>query len=106
MSQDINLTTLDQQELEDLKKRVDQAIANLQERRKNEALEEARELAKKRGFSLEELMGKGSVKKKPRAEPKYRNPEDATQTWSGLGRKPKWILEKIEKGEDIEAFKI
>jgi DNA-binding protein H-NS len=33
------------------------------------------------------------------------NPEDPTQTWTGQGRKPNWMVAKIEKGATLEQFR-
>ena len=35
--------------------------------------------------------------------PKYRNPKDPSQTWTGRGRRPTWI---VEAGGNIERFLI
>jgi DNA-binding protein H-NS len=37
---------------------------------------------------------------------KYRNPANAHETWTGRGRKPKWLLEEINKGKKQEDFEI
>ena len=39
-------------------------------------------------------------------KPKYRNPLDATQTWGGVGKMPKWFKEQLDKGVDKESMKI
>ena len=44
-----------------------------------------RQLAEDRGFDYEELMG-GKKKGRKRAAPKYQNPDNLKQTWSGMGR--------------------
>jgi DNA-binding protein H-NS len=38
--------------------------------------------------------------------PKYRNPDDPAQTWTGRGRKPKWMQAKIDSGSKPEDFAI
>ena len=57
------------------------------------------ELAEKHGFKLQELMG-GRGKGKMTA-PKYANPEDPSQTWTGRGRKPNWLVAKLIQGEKL-----
>ena len=51
------------------------------------------------GFSLSELTGstQGKARRKP-AAPKYRHPDDASITWTGKGRQPKWIKEAEAAG--------
>ncbi len=38
--------------------------------------------------------------------PKYRNPNDPTQTWTGRGRQPKWVSELLNQGYTLEQLKI
>ena len=38
--------------------------------------------------------------------PKYRNPDNASETWSGRGRKPKWVEEQLAAGKSQEALLI
>jgi DNA-binding protein H-NS len=38
--------------------------------------------------------------------PKYRNPEDPSQTWAGRGLKPRWLAAAIKAGGKIEDFAI
>jgi DNA-binding protein H-NS len=54
------------------------------------------------GLSLDEVFGKrrGATGKTTRAKvaPKYRNPQDASQTWSGRGLKPRWMVAALKGG--------
>jgi DNA-binding protein H-NS len=38
--------------------------------------------------------------------PKYRNPEDPTETWAGRGLKPRWLTAAIKSGKKAEDFLI
>ena len=38
--------------------------------------------------------------------PKYRNPNDPSQTWTGRGRQPKWVAELLAGGYTIEQLEI
>lgn len=51
-------------------------------------------------MSLAELTAvkpRAGTGNREKAEPKYRNPNDPSQTWSGRGRTPKWLLEADKK---------
>jgi len=37
-------------------------------------------------------------------KPKYRHPDDPTQTWAGTGFMPVWLREEIEDGASLENF--
>ena len=38
--------------------------------------------------------------------PKYRNPENPTETWAGRGLKPRWLAAAIKGGKTLEDFLI
>jgi DNA-binding protein H-NS len=38
--------------------------------------------------------------------PKYRNPENATETWAGRGLKPRWLTAALKSGKKLEDFAI
>ena len=101
----MNLNDMPLAELKKLRKDVEKAITSFEERRISEAREQLEAQAKEMGFTLNELIGKG---KKPKAisVPKYRHPENPEMTWTGRGRRPQWIVEALERGEDIETFAI
>lgn len=62
------------------------------------ACEKIHAIAKDAGIPLKELLaGIQSNSKKPVAA-RYRNPANATQTWTGRGRAPSWAKPYIESG--------
>ena len=93
-----NLEKMSLKQLLELEARVQSAIASARERERGEVKKAMTELAEKRGFKLQELMG-GRGKGKITA-PKFANPEDPSQTWTGRGRKPNWLVAKLKKSED------
>jgi DNA-binding protein H-NS len=48
------------------------------------------DMARASGFSVAELFG-GRKGKGSKVAPKYRNPKDPNQTWTGRGRRPLWM---------------
>jgi DNA-binding protein H-NS len=44
-------------------------------------------------------------RKYPRVLPKYRNPQ-TSETWSGRGKRPRWLVAAIKTGRKIEDFEI
>jgi DNA-binding protein H-NS len=38
--------------------------------------------------------------------PKYRNPDNPTETWAGRGLKPRWMTAAIKRGKKLEDFLI
>jgi DNA-binding protein H-NS len=45
-------------------------------------------------------------RKYPRVLPKYRNPQRPSETWSGRGKLPRWLVVATENGQRIEEFRI
>jgi DNA-binding protein H-NS len=45
-------------------------------------------------------------RKYPRVLPKYQNPAIPTETWSGRGKQPRWLVSALKAGGKIEDFKI
>jgi len=93
-------------ELQELKFIVEKKIDTRAKQERSDLIEKMDAMAKERGFGgLEALMGSGGeqskAKRKPVA-PKYRNPSDANDTWSGRGRKPKWVVEMLAAGGSLD----
>ena len=45
-------------------------------------------------------------RKYPRVFPKYRNPHEPFETWSGRGKQPRWLTAALKAGHKIEEFLI
>lgn len=45
-------------------------------------------------------------RKYPRVFPKYRNPNKSSETWSGRGKRPRWLAAALKAGHSIEEFVI
>ena len=41
----------------------------------------------------------------PQVLPKYRNPQ-TSETWSGRGKRPRWLVAAIKSGRKMEEFRI
>jgi DNA-binding protein H-NS len=38
--------------------------------------------------------------------PQYRNPDHPSETWSGRGKQPRWLVAALKKGKHLEDFRI
>ncbi|MCP5056477.1 MAG: H-NS histone family protein [bacterium] len=103
----IDLDSLSIPELRTLIADAQEKISEKNETTKRELLEEMEKLAEQRGVDLAAVIalrkGKG---RKSIIPPKYQNSNDPTQSWSGRGRKPKWVKEHLEGGGDLEDLAI
>lgn len=99
---EINLNEMSLKELKDLQTQVTRAIGSFEDRKKKIALAELEEKAREMGFSLAELTGTSVPRKRAPASAKYANPENAADTWSGRGRKPRWFDAALKSGKRPE----
>ena len=102
----IDVNSLSLKELKDLQSQVAKAIASFQDRARKEALAELEEIARGKGFSLAELTGTAVVRKRAPAAAKYANPANASDTWSGRGRKPRWFDAALKSGKQPDDMAI
>jgi DNA-binding protein H-NS len=42
----------------------------------------------------------------PPVSPKYRNPDHPSETWSGRGKQPRWLVARLKAGGRIDDFRI
>jgi DNA-binding protein H-NS len=42
----------------------------------------------------------------PQVFPRYRNPAQPSETWSGRGKKPRWLTAQLRSGKQIDDFRI
>jgi DNA-binding protein H-NS len=61
------------------------------------------ELGRKSGKSPEEFLERRPY---PKVRPKFRNPANPAETWSGRGKMPRWLVELIESGRNRDEFKV
>ncbi|WP_341367001.1 H-NS histone family protein [Yoonia sp. BS5-3] len=109
-----DLKSMTRKELEKLKGQIDKALDKLAAKDKKNALAAAEKAAAAHGFSLAEITGSVAEKKtrkgkpgpKTASAPKYRNPDNPDQTWTGKGRQPEWFKAAIASGATPDAMEI
>jgi len=62
--------------------------------------------AKKAGKKAGKKAAKKAGKTGRKVAPKYRNPANPKETWSGRGRQPLWMADQVKKGKKPEDFLI
>jgi len=119
----INVNGLSAKELKSLIAQAEKQQAKVMTRPKAAAMRaKINKYVKDHGYTIEELYGdlsspaSGRTKKpsgrKParsggsKVAPKYRNPANPNETWSGRGRQPRWLAALVEKGKSASDFLI
>ena len=103
------MVKLDAFGISELRELIDLATDELRKKekaREYELVEEWRRKAEAEGFSFEKMMSAHERSKKRSSQPQYRNGDDASQVWSGRGRMPDWLKQKIQAGHKIGEFRI
>lgn len=104
----VSLKTLNHKQLDDL---IQKAIARQRVVRKErvDALrEKIRSLIAAEELTFEDVFPiKGKqVPTKSTVAAKYRNPSDASQTWSGRGKRPLWLNAVLKAGQKLEDLAV
>ncbi|KJZ20830.1 H-NS histone family protein [Loktanella sp. S4079] len=106
----LDLTSMSRIELETLKTEVEAALVEVAEKEKQAARDAAEKAVAAFGYSLADITGSGGRGRNGRGKslssPKYRNPADPEQTWTGKGRQPQWFKEAIAAGQSPDAMEI
>lgn len=86
-----------------------QAKKEIKEREmKQQIRQQAEQMAANHGLSFEDLFPNKEKRpyKKRKSGKLYANPDNRNETWSGMGRTPRWMTAKIEEGYSKEDFRI
>jgi DNA-binding protein H-NS len=106
------LNKMNLEELVDLRNDIDKLIKVHQKEKRKELQQQFKAMAAEAGFALDEVVpsasksSSGKGEKKRHYPVKYINPENPSQTWTGLGLQPRWLRGEIEKGKELEDFRI
>lgn len=102
----IDLENLSLDELKKLRKEVDAEIRTFNDRKKRKALAEVEAFARERGLNPADLSEIAKRRTRKPAKPKYAHPDNPEQTWSGRGRRPRWLEEALAQGKTLEDMAI
>jgi DNA-binding protein H-NS len=94
-----NLSAMSVDDLLELRDRVSQILAN---RVQSERRELETRLARLQSVAGSALGGDRRAK----VAPKYRNPENPSETWTGRGLRPRWLAAALKSGKKLTDFQI
>ena len=95
----MNLESYSAEELEKLIADAQRVIEKRRREQRNEVMDEVRRLASTVGVKIEVVDDGGAPRRtRTKTEPKFRNPDNASQTWTGRGPKPRWFKDALSRG--------
>src|SRR5262245_21112266 len=100
-----DLDRMSLRELQEFELKVQKARASAQERNRMDLRKKIETMVTDAGFKLSDIFG-GRGGKGRTVAAKYANPDDPSETWTGRGRKPRWLTAKIQEGAKMEKFLI
>ena len=104
-----DLSKLSAQELETLAKDAAAMAEKRKEQEKKDLRSELVDRIKSEGYSIDDIFpGAGSSWSKAKALTgvKYQDPSNPANTWTGKGRKPKWLVEAESAGRSVDEFAV
>jgi DNA-binding protein H-NS len=120
-----DISELTVSELEELVKQCNSQIESRKKSKRKELARTFRQLARTEGLEVSEIVeesaasaarkrrptkaaSKKTGRKKTRGKvaPKYRNPGNSAETWTGRGRKPLWVVAALESGKQLQDLAI
>lgn len=101
----MDLSNMKVAELRTLEEKIKREIKKRESEEITRAREEILSIAQKLGISLKEIIGTQGRGKNAKSANHYQDPEDASRTWSGRGRKPGWIKEWLDSGKTLDALR-
>ena len=95
----IDLKNLNHNQLGDLIERAQKRQHELAREKAIKLREKINTMVKAEGLALEDVIGRGGARTRRKVKPKYRNPADPSQTWSGRGKRPRWFHAALAGGK-------
>ena len=107
----IDLKGLNVDQLSELVGKVQTEMATREKRKRQELRAELERRVTAEGYKMADIFPElggaaPSGRRRRKLPPKYRNPQNPEETWTGIGRSPKWVQQILEERSiDMAAFK-
>jgi DNA-binding protein H-NS len=113
MSKKLNLDAMSVDEMWQLHEEISQTLSVRLAAEKRELEKRLAQLRREKdtrqsgSADAQASQGEGRERRKyPRVFPKYQNPREPSETWSGRGKQPRWLVAALKTGRTIEEFAI
>lgn len=96
------LDNLSAADLKKLAERVAAKTKEVEQRERQQAVEQIMQIAANIGMPLSEIL----TYRAPGAAVMYRNPDNPQETWGGKGARPKWVKAYIAAGNNMDKLRV
>ncbi len=100
---DTDLENMSHDALWDLHQKILEVLSRRLEDETRKLQKQLDELGRKSGKTPAEMLKR---RPQPKAKPKFRNPDNPSETWSGRGKMPRWLARFVEAGRSRDEFKV
>lgn len=99
---------LSENELNEMIKQAEEILHIKKDHRRQEVIKQIKELAASINVLVEivDPRKKQSSRKGIKVPPKYQNPNNPSQQWTGRGMKPKWLKALLDQGNNVDKYRI
>ena len=105
-----DISNLSVEELKKLQVEAEALIASKKDQAVEDAYQQIVDIADNVGLSIEQILEFGATKRKKSTrksvEPRYRSKKNPSETWTGRGKQPRWLVAELESGAKLEDFLI
>lgn len=102
-----DLSGLSENELQNIIENAEKALKMKQDGKRKEVIAQIKELAASIGVSVDiHENDKRSLRKGVKIAPKYQNPHNPAQKWTGRGVAPKWFQSLLDSGVEKSQLEI
>jgi DNA-binding protein H-NS len=109
----MDLSNMSLGDLRNLQEQIKQEMKKREHQEVQKAREQILAIAQSVGVPLKDLIATGRGAKSAgtgggtgSVAVRYRNPDDASQQWTGRGRQPKWVKEWVEGGKPLDQLRV
>ncbi len=108
----IDLSQLSVEELNAVIANAQQLIKAKRKTSIKQARAKIEQMAADLGITVEELLAAKvdakapSEKVRKKVEPRYHNPANQAETWTGRGKQPRWLASQLSSGKQLADFLI
>ncbi|WP_308924507.1 H-NS histone family protein [Janthinobacterium sp. J1-1] len=86
--------------------KVQQEVSHRERDDLNKAREQIMAIAQQAGIPLKQLILDGLQPRAGKVAVQYRNPDNASEQWTGRGRQPLWVRHWVESGKSIDLLRV